>query len=434
VGDAEAVLFVDDDEGETVEPDGRLDQRVCADQKVDLPPLEGAEQRLPLAPAHPAGQEPHADARRRQPRGEAVRVLLGEDLRRSHESALDAAARGDQEGETGDDGLAASDVALEEARHRSARREVAGDLADGAPLRVRQPKRQSGPSGLADPGGVEHDSLSRMEPGPLGLDRSGKREKLLVGEYPARRVCRLERGRKVRGLERAAERLRSRGGPSPVGAQSIESAAGERAPGTGGDVGHAVVDADDAAGVHRIRRRSLFRQELRLGVLDAQVAGRPERRGAVEHGRGSLGPLRERGIPVVPDDPHRTGSVVGEGFDAQSPAPHAGRPDAREPHLQRRRLEWDEAGDRREAAAVLVAEREREQEVPDGRDAGRRELRRPRRAHAPNRGDGISGSEPAIGSIDHRIVRLITRSHDHRITRSDLAACSGTARFQFSAL
>ena len=56
-------------------------------------------------------------------------VLLREDLGRSHDRRLFAAGDRDQARVQSDDGLAAADVALEQARHRPAALQVGDDLA-----------------------------------------------------------------------------------------------------------------------------------------------------------------------------------------------------------------------------------------------------------------------------------------------------------------
>ncbi len=56
-------------------------------------------------------------------------MLLGEDFGRRHERGLVAGLDRLQRGERGDDRLAAADVALQQALHRLAAREVAADLA-----------------------------------------------------------------------------------------------------------------------------------------------------------------------------------------------------------------------------------------------------------------------------------------------------------------
>jgi hypothetical protein len=71
----------------------------------------------------------------------------------------------------------------------------------------------------------------------------------------------------------------------------------------------------------------------------------------------------------VPDDPYRARAVVGGRLNPQQAAPHPHRPDAVEAHEVGRGLAPLEPRDRREAAAILVAERQCEQEVADRAEA-----------------------------------------------------------------
>src|SRR5215472_19333689 len=98
-------------------------------------------------------------------------MLLGQDFRGRHESALNAVARREKQRETGDHRLAASDVALKQARHRPARLEIRRNFGDGPTLDARQRERKSVASEAAR-GLVrgEHDSPALSESLPLGLD------------------------------------------------------------------------------------------------------------------------------------------------------------------------------------------------------------------------------------------------------------------------
>ena len=166
--DAEAVLLVDDDQAEAGEGNLLLDQRVGADQDVDLAggghvqdfllPLAGraaGEQpegdgavhvrklgaqnlgRLPrrgdLAehPDHPPEEFPH--------RGE---VLLGEDFRRGHERGLLAVCRSGEERGQRHHCLAAAHVALEQAGHGHGAGEVIRHVAQGLALGRRRLESQ----------------------------------------------------------------------------------------------------------------------------------------------------------------------------------------------------------------------------------------------------------------------------------------------------
>jgi len=186
---AEAVLLVDDDETEAAETHRGLDESVRSDERVDLSGGEGREQ--PLAPrsSNPPGQEAQAHARARQPRREALGVLLGQDLGGRHERGLGAVLRGDQHREACDHRLARSHVALEQARHRSARAQIVGDLAHRALLSVRQRKRKDVTRELLDRLlRRQHPAGAIPQPRSAILDAGGEGQQLLAREL---RQCRL---------------------------------------------------------------------------------------------------------------------------------------------------------------------------------------------------------------------------------------------------
>jgi len=68
--------------------------------------------------------------------------LFREELRRRHDRRLPLRPRGLQRRCKRDRGLARADVALQQPIHRHVAREVIPDLVDGAPLRLRERKRQ----------------------------------------------------------------------------------------------------------------------------------------------------------------------------------------------------------------------------------------------------------------------------------------------------
>jgi hypothetical protein len=126
LGDAEAVLLVDDGQGQVAEGDGLLDERVGADHDEPLgPPIDprprsadGVERRASRGGPKGPGQERHRVAERLEEAGQRHRVLPGEQVGRRQQGRLpvrvgDARHRG-----RGDRRLARSDVALEEPEHR----------------------------------------------------------------------------------------------------------------------------------------------------------------------------------------------------------------------------------------------------------------------------------------------------------------------------
>ena len=131
---AEAVLFVDDDERELCELDVPLKQRMRSDDDERF----AACNRLALARAfcgrHTTGQQANGNTEWFEPRREIEIVLFRENLRRRHDRRLTAMFRRANGGERRDDGLAAADVALDQAQHRCALLEIEQHFRGHAPL------------------------------------------------------------------------------------------------------------------------------------------------------------------------------------------------------------------------------------------------------------------------------------------------------------
>ena len=104
--DAEAVLLVDDRDREPVEGDAALDQRVGADQQLQLARRELAQQVRAARRGRRAGQQRGLDQLARHQRLERGEVLLGERLRRRHQRRLGAVLDRPQHRVERDDGLA----------------------------------------------------------------------------------------------------------------------------------------------------------------------------------------------------------------------------------------------------------------------------------------------------------------------------------------
>ena len=128
--DAEAMLLVDDDQAELLEPHVALDQRVRADDQVhgarfDLRELAPARRR-----ARRAGQQRDAEPRGLQQPRDVHEVLLGEDLGRRHEGHLQAVLHRDERRQQRHDRLAGADVALQQPVHRVRPLQVVDDLLE----------------------------------------------------------------------------------------------------------------------------------------------------------------------------------------------------------------------------------------------------------------------------------------------------------------
>ncbi len=125
-----------------------------ADEDVDLAAREARRDAAALGrgravreqlDAHRPVAEQRPSARHRQPFEQPHRaevVLLGEHLGRRHERALVAALHRDEQRGERDDGLARTDVALQQAVHRRARRHVVRDLGDRPLLVAGERERQ----------------------------------------------------------------------------------------------------------------------------------------------------------------------------------------------------------------------------------------------------------------------------------------------------
>ena len=135
---AEAVLLVDDGEGEVAEHHVRLEQRVRADEDVDLARGQAIEQVLARAALLAPREQGDAQAGLLGERRNRFQVLAREHFRRRHERRLRAGFDRDRHGEQGDDRLAGADVALQQPQHAPRRRHVGLDLAHGLALRARQ--------------------------------------------------------------------------------------------------------------------------------------------------------------------------------------------------------------------------------------------------------------------------------------------------------
>ena len=117
-------------------------------------------------------------------------MLLGQQLGRRHESGLQPAAGGARSGGRRDDRLAATDIALQQAHHGKTRREISLDIPERARLGAGQSKRQRRDEPPCQPLAVGE------RPGRVGLrrplaqlERQVMRQQLLEREAPLRGVA-----------------------------------------------------------------------------------------------------------------------------------------------------------------------------------------------------------------------------------------------------
>ena len=171
--DAEALLLVDDDEPEVLEPHLLGQDAVGADDEVDRPRGEAVEHGLGLAVALEARQGAHDDREAGIPLGEGVDVLLDEQGRRAQHGHLLAVLDRLERRPHRDLGLAVADVAADEAVHRHRALHVGLDLVDGAQLVGRLDVRE-GVLELALPRGVGRERVpARGHPRGVQADQLG---------------------------------------------------------------------------------------------------------------------------------------------------------------------------------------------------------------------------------------------------------------------
>ena len=139
---AELVLLVHDHQAQLGELDLVLEQRVGADGELRLACRDAFGGGLLVLFLQAAGQPHRRDAQRLQPVAQLEVMLLGEDFGGRHQRDLVAVFDGLQGGQRGDDGLAAADIALQQALHRVRLFQVVADFAQHFLLRGGQRKRQ----------------------------------------------------------------------------------------------------------------------------------------------------------------------------------------------------------------------------------------------------------------------------------------------------
>ena len=135
---AEAVLLVDDGERQVAERDVVLEQRVGADQQVELADGEPLQRLVALLAALAAGQDGDAKPGLLGERRDGGEMLPGEDFGRRHQRGLAAGLDHGRGGEQRHHGLAGADVALQQPHHALRPRQIRDDVVHRARLRQRQ--------------------------------------------------------------------------------------------------------------------------------------------------------------------------------------------------------------------------------------------------------------------------------------------------------
>lgn len=218
--DPEAVLFVDDDQAQVVEPDLVLDQGVGADHDAGLAGDEVEERLAACRDAHRTGEQHHLRALLGAAehaalgqlphhfRDRAV-VLLGEHLGGREHGGLPARVDDPEHGAQRDHGLAGTDLSLEEPVHRVLGREVVEDLPGDLLLALGEGEGQFGVEGVEQSAG--RGSAGHGRELGVGVPAAGQRDLEDEGLVPLQPVPGL---RDVRlGLRPVdlQQRLRERG-------------------------------------------------------------------------------------------------------------------------------------------------------------------------------------------------------------------------------
>lgn len=115
--DAETVLLVDHGKDQIVEGDGLLEQRVGADDDVDLAACQAGQRIRAFAALLATGEDgdakPYLGGKRRDGR----KMLARQDFGRCHQGCLAAGLDGTRHGQQRDDSLAGTDIALQKPQH-----------------------------------------------------------------------------------------------------------------------------------------------------------------------------------------------------------------------------------------------------------------------------------------------------------------------------
>ena len=141
---AEAMLLVDDREREVLERHVVLEQRMGADQEIDIAVFEPRQDVGALLAALAAGEDGDVQAGGFGERRDGLQMLAGEDFGRRHQRGLPSAFDHGGGGEQRDHGLSRSDIALQHAQHAFRLAEIGDDGLDRLVLRQRQRIGQGG--------------------------------------------------------------------------------------------------------------------------------------------------------------------------------------------------------------------------------------------------------------------------------------------------
>jgi hypothetical protein len=214
---AEAVLLVDDHQPQPRETDLLLEQRVRADGQRCLAQRQCLQRGAALRRRHAPAQQHCAQTQRIQPRRERAVVLFGQQFGGCHDRDLPAVLDHREARERGHQRLAAADVALHQAQHRRAAREVAADLGADAQLRAGRGEGERAQQALAESAVVMHHggavrarALAHQQQPEVVRQQFLGREALLVGMGAGQQLGDGRIGRRpVQVAQRLGERSRA---------------------------------------------------------------------------------------------------------------------------------------------------------------------------------------------------------------------------------
>ena len=135
---AEAMLLVDHRERERLEDHVVLDQRMGADQKIDLAGRKPRQDIAALLALFAAGEDRDPQTRTLGQRRDGLDVLAREDFGRRHQCGLLADLGDGSGGQQRHHGLARADIALQQPQHADRLAQIVGDRSRGLLLRRRQ--------------------------------------------------------------------------------------------------------------------------------------------------------------------------------------------------------------------------------------------------------------------------------------------------------
>ena len=217
--DAEAMLLVDHDQREPSEFDVLDQERVRADEQIDLPRGQQREHAVALGLAGRAGQQRDPNAGPLRPGRHGPHVLLGEDLGRSHDRRLRARVDHRERDREGERGLARADVTLQQAQHRLGSGEVTLDLVEHPPLGAGRLEGQASAQALAIEAALDqrrHHARQRAIDPTLAKQRELQEEEFVEGQSTVRDAVTSDQqlelidrqivGRLVQQAERVADR------------------------------------------------------------------------------------------------------------------------------------------------------------------------------------------------------------------------------------